>query len=258
MSYTRWGVDSCIPVTSSLASSVKSFSNGNVSFWARYFSPVGSSGCTAMDAEGGSITAEINAMKGIGVRYVVPLCSPGSGRLGTIGSQGTTYGQADGAAVCRAINAACANSGYKMVLPGNGQLRVYLDAESGKPFSTAYWQAWGTAVAGALDYNGYPTFDPCCYCNPGDGIACNTLTANGGAYDPYAVWSSEPEQYGGSYCSVPGPGWTPPTAPLKCSGIYTVIWQYAESGQNCSNFSNFDLDESTPGEDEAAYMLYLP
>jgi len=257
MSNTRWGVDTCAAATASIATSVQNFSGGSATFWGRYFRPIGSAPCVAMDAElPGPVAAEAVAMKGAGIRFVVPLTTPGPTRTKLDNNNGGyNAGHQDGAAVCNAINLACKNSGYTIVLPGNDYLRVYLDIERGQAFTTAYWQGWWDGVYYSQAYNNTEAFYPCCYCNPNDGNACSVLTA-ASSYFPIGVWSNQPENGSGSYCSIPGPGWNPPTAPLKCAGVYTLLWQYAET-VSCSP-SQYDLDQSTPGEDEAAYMLYLP
>jgi hypothetical protein len=259
MSLNHWGCDSCGSVSQSLLSAVNSYlSNPPVTFWGRYFSP--SPPCTNMDLEGSAgIQAEATALKNNGTRYIVPLSSPGQ----VVYSGTFAQGSSDGQTFCGAVNKVINQSGGKIVLPGNGQLKVYLDVEGGANLSQLHYSGWSNAVISAVGPSsaGYP-FYPSCYCDVPSYNYCSIFSS----FPCYGVWATHPENYCGN-CYSPGPGW----GPNHCanSSPPTLVWQYAEadpvhcadcnssSCRGCS-YPNVDLDQSTPGEDEHAWMLYLP
>lgn len=227
----------------------------------------------------GQVQREADAMHRNGIYYLAPLCQPGVARLENTTNQ-YNNGYSDGGIVCNAIISVIDQSGGRITMPGNMQLRVYLDIESGTTNFASYWEGWYDPVNAFEYYNGVPyyPFYPCAYCNPTDGISCSQLTKGGSGYYPYTIWTSEPENY--CSCCYVNPGNSADTwgNQKNCIGIYTSLWQYAESDRfgntlcsgcrgggngNCGAYGYFgmfpgvDLNVSTSAEDERAYMLYV-
>jgi hypothetical protein len=213
-----------------------------------------------MDGELPSQVAnEVAALKSDGIRYILPVCSPG----GNVNTGSYSTGESQGAQFTKAINTVVNQSGGKIVMPGNGQLKVYLDVEGDSNMSSNYYAGWSDAVMSSVGPSGagYP-FYAACYCDVPYANFCSVLNS----YPCYGVWAIHPES-GCATCKSPGPSW----GPNHCSNSTppSLVWQYAEADNHictgcatyaCSNcgFPNIDLDQTTPGENELAWMLYLP
>lgn len=266
MGYSQAGVDSGARATDSnnsgnpacatggtVASNVGKFGNNAILWWGRYFGPYSSYvGLTTMSMEPG--TANINeakAMRGIGVNRIAVLYSSQRPVI----DQTKANGSADAQKLCDGITNVINDSQGNILMPGSGQVYVYLDVEANTNFAYAYWQGWSSTVNSYKLSNGASPYFACCYCDPNDKPVSGQTHS-----DPcsilnnapcYGVWSSEPEP---GPCSVVGPAWNP----AACASVYTLLWQYLE--QPCCGTSSpyVDKDESTPGTDMMPTMLYLP
>lgn len=259
---TDWGVDSVTPVNDSLASSVRSFSNGNATFWCRYFSPFPALPASTFDYSGNT-AGELDALHHNRINYLVPITSPGSPREGTGGSNGYQFGTLDGSQACLAIATVLSNYSQTIFLqPGpNGSpyLRVYLDVEKDTPLTQDYWNGWADAVF-YYNYNGSAPFFPCVYLDPTVLSQCGIV--GGGGSPCFGVWAAQPEP---CVCTSPGPTW----GSYTCSGVAngTRLWQYDEAdkcNRDCGSplpTGLFDLDATQPFDvyDELQYYtLRIP
>lgn len=132
MATSVWGVDSVTPAnqvppgcSSTAAQIVHSMGGGNVVFWGRYFG-YQQSGFKLMNSESASqIQAEASAMRGAGLRRIVPLNSPRSITSSTNKSDGTFHGNK----TCDGIKSVIANSAGKIIMPSSLQVNVYLGVQ---------------------------------------------------------------------------------------------------------------------------------
>lgn len=248
-----YGFDTASTLTNSLLSSAKTvFNNGGntAHFVARYFSPT--PGITTFNSSSTNANNEVNAMIAESILYLVPISSPTQSRIATGGSTGTGYGDDDASQFCNAIGTVYNEVG-QFYFPSNGELHVYLDIEGGTTPTSAYCTAWIDSVDAHTfvnnSSNDAPYF-PCFYANPGAGTGVCTVAAGG----TFGIWASESEPCGD--CDIPfGPSWGPET----CSGLTSLIWQYAERGSCTTTCGkgwtpNVDTDMIN-GSGELNYMI---
>lgn len=258
--YLQWGVDSASRASDSdgcghtLAQDAQSLGGGNVVFWGRYFGHK-AYGYNPMNYDSSSTNkTELTAMRNAGLRRIVPLNSPGI----TITATGSySDGNDHGYLTCDGIMQVVNNSGGKLILPASGMVYVYLDVESCNTLSANFWFGWEVALNRYSVGGSYPFF-ACAYFKPGD-CCCQTCWGDCGShcsvvqnYGPcLGVWSNVCEPGPCSFGS--GPGWG---QQCYCNNPppYTLLWQWME---NCE-CNSLDLDYSSPGQDMAQTMLYLP
>lgn len=218
---TYWGVDSAAHTNetrSACGSTVlaaRIVSNlGTPNFWGRYFEP----------AFFPFVSGEAITLKNQGINHILPLTFPAQSRLGATGSQGTSFGQADGNQACQTITNWIGNNTGNMRWPStDGMVAVWLDVESGTSLSANYWAAWSTAVAtftvttNPLDST---PFLPGVYLNPNNAGICARV--NGGAHPAYGVWTTQPQDNPPT-CPSTKPNWNG----TNCSGSTTIFWQHA-------------------------------
>jgi hypothetical protein len=233
------------------------WSPGLVTFWCRYFSPVGTSGACAVDQEP-YFNRELAAMLDNGINYMVPICTPGP-------RTGLDYaaGWADAGTMCAGIVQVVSLSGSPSIggiiikISTNPQLScvTYLNVEGTQALSQAYWNGFAdrcrnyqyTAPNGVI----WNPFYPAAYINPNNDSYCSTLCANS---KTAGLWSNQPSGY---TCTFPGPAW-PPTN-CACGGPnYARLWQF--SLNSSCGYHGVDYDESTSAWDEEVNMIafYYP
>lgn len=240
MATSYYGVDSVTPINQLIAT-VESYFGATPKFFGRYVQPSPYEGLNQ------DSSAEASSAHSYGVGYILPVTSPND----VTGTQQT--GKADGNAACGNVRTAIDDANSHLALPTNYELYLYLDVEGS--LGSNYWIGWSDAVEVYYDSHSgtYPYF-PSCYTNAYSGN-CSVLCNNGYTW---SVWASEPSYSSCSDCAWGQQSWGSQNHCTSCSTFYTVVWQYIQQGAclNChSNFPDVDLDITTPGQDQTAYML---
>lgn len=271
MAGMQWGVDSLAFIdgggysgcgtSGNLGWFVKNcwFAPDSIVFWGRYFT-------NADYPSGVWRNSESAAMVAVGINFLVAICQPGQGNIGT---GDYNLGFSDGNTFCQNIlNAAQSNS--QIHLPCNCRIDVFLDVEVNTIIATEYWRGWATAVNQFQAPGGcFAPFYACAYLGSigtGSGTTNCAQIASVNTAICYGIWSNEPQNVNGcsqsnGFCASPGPSW----GPNNCSQYQTRLWQYGDAGvcqKTCWN-NLVDLDSSNPvitgqcANDETDYLIHV-